>query len=159
MNQAICWTVVDRGKALSIKSVPDHYPITLEYHIFKQKLTSSTQSFEKTYQMTHWKSLSKEGSVREGSLLRGCRSKKSTFLKNWRPVRGPMSFAAKGKKKKKKRPNPRQTNTSHCPTKTISKSDLHPLKETLLAHPWAQTADLDITLAETSTELPGSPWN
>ena len=25
--------------------------------------------------------------------------------------------------------NPRQTNTSHCPTKkTISKSDLHPLK-------------------------------
>ena len=61
--------------------------------------------------------------------LRGCRSKKSTFLKNWRPVRGPMSFAAKEKNTNKiKWLNPRQTNTSHCPTKTISKSDLHPLK-------------------------------
>ena len=33
-----------------------------------------------------------------------------------------MSFAAKGKKRKKKKMTKRQTNTSHCPTKTISKN-------------------------------------
>ena len=46
------------------------------------------------------------------------------FLKNWHPVRGPMSFVAKGKKN----PKSRQTNTSHCPTKTISKIDTRPFK-------------------------------
>ena len=30
--------------------------------------------------------------------LKGGVSEKSTFLKNWHPVRGPMSFVAKGKK-------------------------------------------------------------
>ena len=40
-----------------------------------------------------------------------------------------MSFAAKEKKKKKKvQQNQRQTNTSHPPTKTISKNDTVPLK-------------------------------
>ena len=34
--------------------------------------------------------------------LRGGLSKKSTFLKNWHPVCGPMSFVAKGKNKEKK---------------------------------------------------------
>ena len=32
-------------------------------------------------------------------LFKGVLSKKSTFLKNWHPVRGPMSFAAKEKNK------------------------------------------------------------
>ena len=54
---------------------------------------------------------------------------KSTFLRNWNPVRGPMSFAAKekGKRVKKRLTNPRQTNTSHCPTKTIAKTGIRPL--------------------------------
>ena len=58
--------------------------------------------------------------------LRGRVSKKSTFfLKNWHPVRGPMSFTVKGKKKG---PKSRQRNTSHCPTKTISINDTRPHK-------------------------------
>ena len=48
------------------------------------------------------------------------------FLKNWHPVRRPMSFAAKEKNKYIQ--NQRQTNTSHCPTKTITKTDTYPLK-------------------------------
>ena len=36
-----------------------------------------------------------------------------------------MTFVAKGKKKHIQ--NQRQTNTSHCPTKTISKSVAYPL--------------------------------
>ena len=61
--------------------------------------------------------------------LRGWVSDNSTFFfKELTPVHGPMSFAAKGKKIYVKS---RQTNTSHCPTKTISKTDMHPLKSEL----------------------------
>ena len=51
-------------------------------------------------------------------LLRGKVMEKSTFFKNWRPIRGPMSFAAKGKKEVNTKST--QTNASHCPTETIS---------------------------------------
>ena len=61
--------------------------------------------------------------------LKGCWSKKLTFLKKWHPVCRPMNFATKGKKEKEKKwPNTWQTNTSHRPTKTISKSNLCPIK-------------------------------
>ena len=56
-------------------------------------------------------------------VLRGRCRKNRHFLKNWHPILRPMSFAAKGKggggggcTKS------RQTNTSHCPTITISKN-------------------------------------
>ena len=60
-----------------------------------------------------------------------CRENQHSFLKNWHPVREPLSFAAKRKNKnqKTKTTKSRQTNTSHCPTKTISKTDTHTLKK------------------------------
>ena len=62
-----------------------------------------------------------------------CR-KNQHFLKNW-----PMTFGAKGKKCTKSR----QTNTSHCPTKTISKTGTHPLKNINLFSSiiWSQYID------------------
>ena len=48
-----------------------------------------------------------DGVVREvnarvlGRGLRGRMPEKSTFLRNWHPVRGPMSFAAKKGKRKR----------------------------------------------------------
>ena len=48
-------------------------------------------------------------------------SEKLTVFKKLTPVRRPMSFMAKGKKTTKSR------HTSHCPTKTVSKTDTQPL--------------------------------
>ena len=59
----------------------------------------------------------KEGSLPvDTDILRGHATEKSTFFKELTPVCRPMSFPAKGKKKNMQ--NERQTNTSHCPTKT-----------------------------------------
>ena len=37
-------------------------------------------------------------SLRKYGIFKGVSNGKIEFLKNWRPIRGPMSFAAKGKK-------------------------------------------------------------
>ena len=47
-------------------------------------------------QLSEWNQIS-------GVLLRGSMPEKSTFLRNWHPVRGPMSFVARGKRKRVKK--------------------------------------------------------
>ena len=59
------------------------------------------------------------------SLLRGQVSEKSTFFKELTPRL--RTYELRGQRGKKNTPSQRQTNTSHCPTKTISKTDTRPL--------------------------------
>ena len=51
---------------------------------------------------------------------------KSTFFKELTPHLRTYELHNQGGKKCTKS---RQTNTSHCPTKTVSKTDMHPLKK------------------------------
>ena len=59
--------------------------------------------------------------------LRGRVSEKSTFFKELTPRSRTYELRGQGKRCTKSR----QTNTSHCPTKTISKTETHPLKKIL----------------------------
>ena len=90
------------------------HPVKLDgliyYHLLYSCLCQSTTLIENTH--THrgkvkfiWLIFSNIHTRKRGNLeqrtfmldLRGYMPEKSTFLKNWHPVRGPMSFAAKGK--------------------------------------------------------------
>ena len=67
-------------------------------------------------------------------LLKGTYAGKIYIFKELAPRSGTYELRGQGKKEKSKKrlTNPRQTNTSHGPTKTIAKTDIRPLNINLL---------------------------